>query len=94
MSVANRISRLPAAFTGLVKAVPASILILTLLGIGINWFRATVGLLIGGALAAALCGVLILLANIRNLLEESRAMETDSIGEQFREVQGDLSSQG
>lgn len=64
------------------KAVLAIILILTTLGICISRFGTTaglvVGLLSGGVLASAVCGTLILLGNIHDVLDESRAMGTDS----------------
>lgn len=74
--VANRTDILPATSTGVVNAVLAIILVLTTLGICITRLGTTVGLVVGlvsgGALAAAACGTFLLLANIRHLLEESR----------------------
>ena len=65
----------------MVNAVLAIFLILTMLGISISWFGTTVGLFIGllsGSLTAAVCGTLILLANVRHLLKESRSIAIDS----------------
>lgn len=80
--VANRTCKLKPASTSVVKAVLAIILILTTLGICISRFGTTVGLVVGllsgGALAAAACGTFILLANIRHVLEESREIGAES----------------
>ena len=65
----------------MVNTVLAIFLILAMLGTCIGWFGTTGGLFVGllsGALAAAVCGALVLLANIREVLEESRAIGADS----------------
>lgn len=81
MNVANRTRQSSASFTGVVNTILAIFLILTLLGICNSWCGTTGGLfvgLLGGAMAGAVCAVLILLINIRDVLEESRSIETDS----------------
>ena len=80
MNGAYRMHRLRATSTGVVNTVLAIILILSVLGIAISRLGATVGLfagLLGGALAGAVCATLILLTNIRDVLDESRAIGTD-----------------
>ena len=71
MNFAIRISQLPAASIGMVKAVLAIILILSTVGISIAWFGTAVGIFVG-LLAVAVCGTLALLVNIQDLLEELR----------------------
>ena len=76
--------QISATATGAATAVLSIVLILAMLRIGIRWLGASAGLFVGllgsGALAAAVCGALVLLANIREVLEESRAYDTDSSG--------------
>ncbi|MDE2757118.1 MAG: hypothetical protein OXU26_14400 [Acidobacteriota bacterium] len=82
MNFANRTYKLPLPFTGVVNSVLAIILILGTLGVSISRFGTTVGIFVGlvggGALTAAVCSILILLLNIQNVLEESRAIGSDS----------------
>ena len=75
MNLANRINQLLAASIGMVNAVLAVVLILIVLGTSIQLFGAAAGIIVGlvggGAFAVAVCGVLAILINIRDLLEES-----------------------
>ena len=77
MNVGNRKCQLRVTSSGVATAVLAVILVLAVLGIGIGLFGTSVGLF-AGLLAGVVCGAIILLINIRDVLEESRAMGTDS----------------
>lgn len=76
-NVGNRNCRLRVTSTGVVTAVLAVTLVLAVLGIGIGLLGTSVGLL-GGLLVGAVCGAIIHLINIWDVLEESRAIGTDS----------------
>lgn len=78
MTFAIRISQLPAASIGMVKAVLAIILILSTVGISIAWFGTAVGIFVG-LLAVAVCGTLALLVIARDLQKESRQLELTAI---------------
>ena len=74
MTFVNRINQLLAASIGVVNAVLALFLVLVGLLTGIHWldaFGIIVGLVVGVAMAVAICGTLAVLVNIRDLLKES-----------------------
>ena len=74
MSFAHRINQFLAASIGVINAILAMFLILFLATVGIillGPFGIIPGLLVGAVFAVAIGGVLAILINIRDLLEES-----------------------